>query len=77
MTQPSTYVIIGATGGIGSVLTRQLAAQGAQLIIGARDAEKLTALADETHATPHPLDATDIDTIEGIVKTATDEYGQL
>jgi NAD(P)-dependent dehydrogenase (short-subunit alcohol dehydrogenase family) len=36
MTQP-VYAILGATGGIGAALCRRLAAQGARLVIGARE----------------------------------------
>ncbi len=71
------YIILGATGGIGSVLTRQLAAQGAQLVIGARDETRLTALAQETDATAHPLDATDIGAIDDLVTTATQTHDRL
>ncbi|MGI8650626.1 MAG: SDR family NAD(P)-dependent oxidoreductase, partial [Rubrobacter sp.] len=40
----AAYVILGATGGIGSELSRRLAAKGAKLILGGRDEAKLDAL---------------------------------
>ena len=40
-------LIVGATGGLGSALARELAAQGARLSLTGRDAGRLTALVDE------------------------------
>jgi len=40
-------VIVGATGGIGSALTRKLASAGARLVLAARDNNKLSDLAAE------------------------------
>ena len=39
--QHPTYVVLGATGGIGSTLCRQLAKCGARLMIAGRDEAKL------------------------------------
>ena len=41
--RPPTYLVLGATGGIGSALCRRLVARGAQLLIAARDAARLQA----------------------------------
>jgi NADP-dependent 3-hydroxy acid dehydrogenase YdfG len=53
---PPVYVVIGATGGIGSELCRRLAKGGAKLVVGARDEERLDDLADRLEAHPVPLD---------------------
>lgn len=58
MTQPLA-VIIGVGDGLSAALARCLAEQGYGLRLAARDTEKLTALAAETGATTHALDATD------------------
>ncbi len=52
-----SYLVIGATGGIGSVLSRRLAKQGARLVLGARNLEKVGKLAEELEAIPYQLDA--------------------
>jgi short-subunit dehydrogenase len=45
MLEDKVIVIVGATGGIGSTLTRQLSSTGARLVLVARDGESLAALA--------------------------------
>jgi NADP-dependent 3-hydroxy acid dehydrogenase YdfG len=64
----SIYLILGATGGIGSELSRQLAAQGAHLMLGARTSEKLEKLANELGAQYFVLDATQTDQVERCVE---------
>lgn len=69
----STFVIVGATGGIGSEVCRTLAAAGANLVLAARDSARLESLAADLHArhptgtfTARPLDATrsaDVDAV--------------
>jgi 3-oxoacyl-[acyl-carrier protein] reductase len=45
-----SYVILGASGGIGSATAKQLAATGANLMLAARDQTKLDALVQELQA---------------------------
>ena len=73
----ATYVVIGATGGIGSEVSRRLAADGANLVLGARTESDLHDLADETGGTPHPLDATQFEAVQNIIDAATDKYGAV
>jgi 3-oxoacyl-[acyl-carrier protein] reductase len=76
MTQP-VHLILGATGGIGSVLARQLAASGAQLVLAARNVDALTALGVELDARTIVIDATVPSEIEHAVETAVQAYGRL
>jgi NAD(P)-dependent dehydrogenase (short-subunit alcohol dehydrogenase family) len=76
MTAP-VHLILGATGGIGSVLARQLAATGAQLMLAARNAEALAALTAELDATSVRIDATDAAAIEQAVDATVTRYGRM
>ena len=71
------YVLVGGTGGIGAPLARRLASDGAHVVVGARDASKLSALAGETGAKAFTLDATEPDAIAGLVDAALDAHGRV
>jgi NAD(P)-dependent dehydrogenase (short-subunit alcohol dehydrogenase family) len=71
------HLILGATGGIGSALARQLAASGARLVLAARNADALTALGSELDARTVVIDATVPADVERAVETAAQAYGRL
>jgi len=71
------YVLIGATGGIGSAVAHRLADNGAHLVLGARTEADVQALADKTGGDAVSLDATEFDAVQDIVGHAVDTYGQL
>jgi NAD(P)-dependent dehydrogenase (short-subunit alcohol dehydrogenase family) len=71
------FIILGATGGIGSALSHRLAHGGSRLVIGARHASKLHSLADAIGAHPHVLDATDTDAVQTCVHQAVAQFGRL
>src|SRR5436309_7602063 len=75
--QRPVYAILGATGGIGSELCRRLTAKGAQLLIAARDQEKLNVLAGETGALPFSLDAASFEQVDDCIAKAVEQYGRL
>lgn len=73
----SAYVVLGATGGIGSLLCRTLAKSGAKLAIGARDGERLRSLAAELDAHAVPLDATKSDEVDRLFGEAVERFGRV
>ncbi len=60
-------LIIGATGGIGRALTRQLADEGWSLALAARTEEPLRALASEVGGSAHCLDAREPDAVDALI----------
>jgi 3-oxoacyl-[acyl-carrier protein] reductase len=72
-----TFVVLGATGGIGSELCRRLAGSGANPVLAARDGGRLKALAEELGAPYHALDATDEAAVDGLFSHAKEEHGPL
>ena len=71
------YAILGATGGIGSDVSRRLANDGAQLVLGARSEDALDLLAEETGGAAVSLDATDFEQVQQLVEETIDEQGRL
>jgi len=71
------YAVLGATGGIGAPLVRQLATGGARLLLAARSEAPLRALADEVGAEAHPLDATRYDEVQAFVDRAVAAHGRV
>ncbi len=65
--QDGRYAIIGAAGGIGSALARQIARNGGQAILLGRSAERLAPLAAELGAQSLVVDAAKIDELEQAV----------
>lgn len=72
-----TYLVFGATGGIGTSLCHRLASRGARLVIAARNGEKAQQLADELHASSYVLDATALDEVSACVEKAVEINGRL
>lgn len=65
-----TYLIFGATGGVGASLARHLAGQGAHVHIGGRDGAKAAALAAEIGGSFSVMDAADPQSIIACVAAA-------
>jgi NAD(P)-dependent dehydrogenase (short-subunit alcohol dehydrogenase family) len=74
---PPAYIILGATGGIGSELSRRLAERGARLMLGARSSENLEKYAAELQAHHFALDATQTDQVDRCVEETVNIYGRL
>lgn len=70
-------VITGASSGVGDATARAMAADGARVILVARTAEKLRALAAEIgpNAFPEPCDAGDWDAVDRMAGDVLDNFG--
>jgi len=76
-TAKPVYAILGAAGGIGSALTRILAAEGASLALGGRTPASLESLAHEMGGFAYSLDATQPPQVEAFLEAAVARYGRL
>jgi short-subunit dehydrogenase len=79
MLQDKVIVIVGATGGIGATLTRQLASTGARLVLAARDGESLATLASELRGDvlTVPTDITQPQQVEALIQATITQFGQI
>ena len=79
--QDKVVVIVGATGGIGSALTRKLAPTGARLVLAARDSSAITTLAAEVRGGEQvltvPTDITDRQQVDALMEKTVAEFGQI
>ena len=65
-----SFLIVGATGGIGESLTRSLSTSGARLILAARDHERLEALGQDVGSEFLATDAASFDAVQALVEAA-------
>lgn len=75
-------VITGASSGMGEAAARHLAAQGANVVLGARRAERIEAIAGQIKdaggtAIAVPTDVTVRDDLVRLIGTAVETYGQI
>ncbi len=80
--QGKVVVIVGATGGIGSVLAHKLTALGANLLLTARSSAKLAALAAALPPTPsqillRTIDITDPQQPDALMQEALGHFGHI
>ena len=77
MNQKKVYVIFGGTGGIGSAVARKLSDRGSQVVLAARDPERLRGLAAELGAASLEVDATDFTAVDDVVKETASRFGAV
>ncbi|HEX6630874.1 MAG TPA: SDR family NAD(P)-dependent oxidoreductase [Gemmatimonadaceae bacterium] len=72
-------VITGASGGIGAALAGQLAARGDAVVLVARRAAELRAVADRCGERAHAVvaDVTDREAVRGVVREAVARFGHI
>jgi 3-oxoacyl-[acyl-carrier protein] reductase len=73
----TVHVVLGATGGIGSALTRLLTAAGARVVAAGRNESSLRALAEETGAETVVTDAADFDAVDSCLAAAAERHGRV
>jgi NADP-dependent 3-hydroxy acid dehydrogenase YdfG len=77
-----TIVITGASSGMGAAAARHLAAKGASVVLGARRADRIDALASEINnadgqAAAVVTDVTKQEDLQKLVDTAVEAYGRI
>jgi 3-hydroxy acid dehydrogenase/malonic semialdehyde reductase len=77
--QPRTVFVTGASSGFGAAIARRFASSGARLVLAARRAPRLTALAAELAVPVHvlPLDVTDRDAVARAVADLPREFAAI
>ena len=78
--QDKVVVVVGATGGIGSALTRKLAPTGARLVLAARDSSSLSSLAAQLpieQVLAVPTDITDRQQVDLLMEKTITQFGQI
>lgn len=70
-------LITGATGGIGSLIAKGLAAASYRLMLCSKDSAKLEQLGIELQAEVFPGDLTDSGTVSRLFQTTLETYGQI
>lgn len=71
------YIVLGASGGIGSAVSKKLAQRGASLVLGARSSGPLNAVAESTGGSAMVVDCTRLEDVESIVAHALERYDRL
>lgn len=72
-----SFLLLGASGGIGAATTRRLFAAGARVFLAARAEARLALLAEEVGAPFATVEASDFAQVESLFERATTEIGPL
>jgi NADP-dependent 3-hydroxy acid dehydrogenase YdfG len=77
MSDSPVFVITGASSGIGEATARRAAQDGHKVVLAARSADKIEALASELGGLAVPTDVTKWEDNEALIGRAVDEYGRV
>ncbi len=81
MADDPVFLITGASSGIGAATARHAAQAGYRLVLAARSADKLSALADQLGGSERAIavtcDVTEFDQQEAMVQAALDAFGRI
>ncbi len=75
--QNQSFVIFGATGGIGAALAHQLAREGCRLTLAARDQSRLDSLTGKLNVEGCSCEATNSEAVDRCLLEASERYGRL
>lgn len=71
------HLILGAAGGIGSALSRRLAAAGATVALAGRASDRLDELAQELATAKWHLDVGDPTSVETVIREVQERFGRI
>ena len=74
---PASFVVLGASGGIGSEVARLLVKNGHRVLLASRPSEHLSALAEELCAPAYELDAKSVADVAACFTVATEQFGHI
>ncbi len=81
MSDPRVVLVTGASSGIGAAIARAAAAGGSRVVLAARSADRLAALAEDLGGPAHALavecDVTEWDQQQAMVSRALDAFGRI
>ncbi|MEO6497337.1 MAG: SDR family oxidoreductase, partial [Solirubrobacteraceae bacterium] len=77
MSDSPVFIITGASSGIGEATARQAAQAGHRVVLAARSAEKIEAIAADIGGLAVPTDVTRWEDNEALLQSALDEYGRV
>lgn len=73
----AVQLILGAAGGIGAALGRQLVQRGDRVVLAGRESERLRSLGRDLEADVHVLDASSFDAAQSTVDRVVNRHGRL
>jgi len=71
------YVVLGATGGTGSALSKRITSRGGRVVLAARDQGRLDELGGELDMPTLSIDAAEGDDVEQAIETCRESFGRF